>query len=85
MPLLAAGGLGDLGDVAIGFRLVLRHPERLTALVAPERAALPPRSRVAGGATLGRYWPDGSASEHRAGVHAAYLEPGASGRCTVLV
>jgi pimeloyl-ACP methyl ester carboxylesterase len=47
----------------IGFRLVLRHPERLTALVA-QNAPLYPEQPRGWWATLGRYWADGS-PEHR--------------------
>lgn len=47
----------------IGFRLVLRHPERLTALVA-QNAPLYPEEPRGWWATLGQYWADGS-PEHR--------------------
>ncbi len=55
----------------IGFRLVLQHPERLTALVA-QNAPLYPEEPRGWWATLGRYWADGSA-EHREASR-AYLE-----------
>ena len=55
----------------IGFRLVLRHPERLTALVA-QNAPLYPEEPRGWWATLGEYWADGSA-EHREASR-AYLE-----------
>jgi pimeloyl-ACP methyl ester carboxylesterase len=55
----------------IGFRLVLRHPERLTALVA-QNAPLYPEEPRGWWATLGRYWADGS-PEHREASR-AYLE-----------
>jgi pimeloyl-ACP methyl ester carboxylesterase len=55
----------------IGFRLVLRHPERLTALVA-QNAPLYPEQPRGWWTTLGRYWADGSA-EHREASR-AYLE-----------
>ena len=47
----------------IGFRLVLRHPERLTALVT-QNAPLYPEEPRGWWATLGKYWADGS-PEHR--------------------
>jgi pimeloyl-ACP methyl ester carboxylesterase len=47
----------------VGFRLALRHPERLTALVA-QNAPLYPEQPRGWWATLGRYWADGS-PEHR--------------------
>ena len=56
----------------IGFRLVLRHPERLTALVA-QNAPLYPEEPRGWWATLGRYWADGS-PEHREASR-AYLAP----------
>jgi pimeloyl-ACP methyl ester carboxylesterase len=64
----------------IGFRLVLRHPERLTALVA-QNAPLYPEEPRGWWATLGQYWADGS-PEHREasraylgreGIRAQYL------------
>jgi pimeloyl-ACP methyl ester carboxylesterase len=48
----------------VGFRLALRHPERLSALVG-QNAPLYPEAPQGWWATLGKYWADGSA-EHRA-------------------
>jgi pimeloyl-ACP methyl ester carboxylesterase len=60
----------DFG-AAVGFRLALRHPERLSAIIV-QNAPLYPWEPQGWWATLGQYWTDGSA-EHR---HAArsYLE-----------
>jgi pimeloyl-ACP methyl ester carboxylesterase len=60
----------DFG-AAVGFRLALRHPERLSAIIV-QNAPLYPWAPQGWWATLGQYWADGSA-EHR---HAArsYLE-----------
>jgi pimeloyl-ACP methyl ester carboxylesterase len=60
----------DFG-AAVGFRLALRHPERLSAIIV-QNAPLYPWEPQGWWATLGQYWADGSA-EHR---HAArsYLE-----------
>jgi pimeloyl-ACP methyl ester carboxylesterase len=60
----------DFG-AAVGFRLALRHPEQLSAIIV-QNAPLYPWGRQGWWATLGQYWADGSA-EHR---HAArsYLE-----------
>src|SRR5690348_8606066 len=60
----------DFG-AAVGFRLALRHPERLSAIIV-QNAPLYPWEPQGWWATLGQYWSDGSA-EH---CHAArsYLE-----------
>jgi pimeloyl-ACP methyl ester carboxylesterase len=60
----------DFG-AAVGFRLALRHPERLSAIIV-QNAPLYPWEPQGWWATLGQYWADGS-PEHR---HAArsYLE-----------
>jgi len=60
----------DFG-AAVGFRLALRHPERLSAIIV-QNAPLHPWEPQGWWATLGRYWAGGSA-EHR---HAArsYLD-----------
>ncbi len=60
----------DFG-AAVGFRLALRHPERLSAIIV-QNAPLHPWEPQGWWATLGQYWADGSA-EHR---HAArsYLD-----------
>jgi pimeloyl-ACP methyl ester carboxylesterase len=60
----------DFG-AAVGFRLALRHPERLSAIIV-QNAPLYPWEPRGWWATLGQYWADGSA-EHR---HAArsYLD-----------
>jgi pimeloyl-ACP methyl ester carboxylesterase len=60
----------DFG-AAVGFRLALRHPERLSAIVV-QNAPMHAWEPQGWWATLGQYWADGSA-EHR---HAArsYLE-----------
>jgi pimeloyl-ACP methyl ester carboxylesterase len=55
----------------VGFRLALRHPDRLTAVVA-QNAPLYPEEPRGWWATLGRYWADGSA-QHRDDSR-AYLE-----------
>jgi pimeloyl-ACP methyl ester carboxylesterase len=47
----------------IGFRLALRHPERLSAIIV-QNAPLYPEDRRGWWATLSQYWADGSA-EHR--------------------
>jgi pimeloyl-ACP methyl ester carboxylesterase len=52
----------DFG-AAVGFRLALRHPERLSAIIV-QNAPLYPWEPQGWWATLGRYWADGSA-EHR--------------------
>ena len=52
----------DFGG-AIGYRLALAHPDRLTALVM-QNAPLYPQAPKGWWATLGRYWQDGSA-QHR--------------------
>jgi pimeloyl-ACP methyl ester carboxylesterase len=51
----------DFGT-AVGFRLALRHPERLTAIIVRTRRSTPWEPR-GWWATLGQYWADGSA-EH---------------------
>jgi pimeloyl-ACP methyl ester carboxylesterase len=52
----------DIG-AAVGFRLALRHPERLSAIIV-QNAPLYPAEPRGWWATLGEYWADGSA-EHR--------------------
>jgi pimeloyl-ACP methyl ester carboxylesterase len=52
----------DFG-AAVGFRLALRHPERLSAIIV-QNAPLYPWEPQGWWATLGQYWADGSA-EHR--------------------
>jgi pimeloyl-ACP methyl ester carboxylesterase/uncharacterized protein YciI len=47
----------------VGYRLALRHPERLTAIIA-QNAPLYPEEPRGWWETLGRYWAEGSA-EHR--------------------
>ena len=47
----------------VGFRLALRHPERLSAIIV-QNAPLYPEQPRGWWATLGQYWADGSA-EHR--------------------
>lgn len=55
----------------VGFRLALRHPERLTAVIA-QNAPLYPEEPKGWWETLGRYWADGSAASRQASR--AYLE-----------
>ncbi len=52
----------------VGSRLALRHPERLSAIIA-QNAPLYPEEPRGWWATIGRYWADGSA-EHRHAVRA---------------
>jgi pimeloyl-ACP methyl ester carboxylesterase len=52
----------DFG-AAVGFRLALRHPDRLSAIIV-QNAPLHPWEPQGWWATLGQYWADGSA-EHR--------------------
>lgn len=56
----------------VGFRLALRHPERVPAVVL-QNAPLYPEAPVGWWATLGQYWHDGSA-EHRTAAR-SYLSP----------
>jgi pimeloyl-ACP methyl ester carboxylesterase len=49
----------------VGFRLALRHPERLSAIIV-QNAPLYPEEPRGWWATLGRYWADGSAAHRRA-------------------
>jgi pimeloyl-ACP methyl ester carboxylesterase len=49
----------------VGFRLALRHPERLSAIIA-QNAPLYPEQPRGWWATLGQYWADGSAAHRRA-------------------
>ena len=49
----------------VGFRLALRHPERLSAIIA-QNAPLYPEKPQGWWAALGRYWADGSASHREA-------------------
>jgi pimeloyl-ACP methyl ester carboxylesterase/uncharacterized protein YciI len=55
----------------VGYRLALRHPGRLTAIIA-QNAPLYPEEPRGWWATLGPYWADGSA-EHREAAR-AYLD-----------
>jgi pimeloyl-ACP methyl ester carboxylesterase len=56
----------------VGFRLALRHPERVPAVVL-QNAPLYPEAPEGWWATLGEYWHDGSA-EHRNAAR-SYLTP----------
>jgi pimeloyl-ACP methyl ester carboxylesterase len=56
----------------VGFRLALRHPERVPAVVL-QNAPLYPEAPQGWWATLGEYWHDGSA-EHRDAAR-SYLTP----------
>ena len=49
----------------VGFRLALRHPERLTAIIA-QNAPLYPEEPRGWWEILGRYWADGSAEQRDA-------------------
>jgi pimeloyl-ACP methyl ester carboxylesterase len=49
----------------VGFRLALRHPERLSAIIV-QNAPLHPWEPRGWWATLGQYWADGSAEHRRA-------------------
>jgi pimeloyl-ACP methyl ester carboxylesterase len=49
----------------VGFRLALRHPERLSAIIA-QNAPLHPWEPRGWWATLGQYWADGSAAHRQA-------------------
>jgi pimeloyl-ACP methyl ester carboxylesterase len=60
----------DFG-AAVGFRLALRHPERLSAIIV-QNAPLYPWEPRGWWATLGRYWADGSAAHRHAAR--AYLD-----------
>ena len=55
----------------VGFRLALKHPEQLSAIIA-QNAPLYPEEPHGWWVTLGEYWADGSA-EHRAASR-SYLE-----------
>jgi pimeloyl-ACP methyl ester carboxylesterase len=55
----------------VGYRLALRNPERISAIIA-QNAPLYPEEPRGWWATLGQYWTDGSA-EHRDATR-AYLE-----------
>jgi pimeloyl-ACP methyl ester carboxylesterase len=69
--LLGQLGIGDFSlyvmdfGAPVGFRLALRHPERLTAIIA-QNAPLYPEKPQGWWATLGRYWADGSATHREA-------------------
>src|SRR5215470_10835662 len=52
-------------DAAVGFRLALRHPGRLTAIIV-QNAPLHRWEPRGGRATPGRYWADGSAAQRHA-------------------
>jgi len=54
----------DFG-AAVGFRLALRHPERLSAIIV-QNAPLYPEEPRGWWATLGQYWADGSAAHRQA-------------------
>ena len=54
----------DFG-AAVGFRLALRHPERLSAIIV-QNAPLHPWEPRGWWATLGQYWADGSAAHRHA-------------------
>jgi pimeloyl-ACP methyl ester carboxylesterase len=54
----------DFG-AAVGFRLALRHPERLSAIIV-QNAPLYPWEPRGWWATLGQYWADGSAAHRHA-------------------
>jgi pimeloyl-ACP methyl ester carboxylesterase len=54
----------DFG-AAVGFRLALRHPGRLSAIIV-QNAPLYPWEPLGWWATLGRYWADGSAGHRHA-------------------
>ena len=56
----------------VGYRLALRHPERLTAIIV-QNAPLYPEEPRGWWEILGRYWADGSA-QHRDAAR-AYLQP----------
>jgi pimeloyl-ACP methyl ester carboxylesterase len=64
----------------VGFRLALRHPERLSAIIAQNAPLYPEEPRGWWG-TLGKYWADGSAAHREAsrsyltleGLRAQYL------------
>jgi pimeloyl-ACP methyl ester carboxylesterase len=60
----------DFG-AAVGFRLALHHPERLSAIIV-QNAPLYPWEPQGWWATLGQYWSDGSA-EHRQAAR-SYLD-----------
>ena len=49
----------------VGFRLALRHPERLSAIIV-QNAPLYPEQPRGWWATLGQYWADGSAGHRQA-------------------
>jgi pimeloyl-ACP methyl ester carboxylesterase len=69
--LLRQLGVGDFAlyvmdfGAPVGFRLALRNPERLTAIIA-QNAPLYPEQPQGWWATLGRYWADGSAPHREA-------------------
>jgi pimeloyl-ACP methyl ester carboxylesterase len=67
----------DFG-AAVGFRLALRHPERLTAIIV-QNAPLHPWEPRGWWATLGQYWADGSA-EHRHAARAYLNRDGLRGQ-----
>jgi amphi-Trp domain-containing protein len=54
----------DFG-AAVGFRLALRHPKRLSAIIV-QNAPLHPWEPRGWWATLGQYWADGSAAHRQA-------------------
>jgi pimeloyl-ACP methyl ester carboxylesterase len=54
----------DFG-AAVGFRIALRHPERLTAIIV-QNAPLYPWEPRGWWATIGQYWADGSAAHRQA-------------------
>jgi pimeloyl-ACP methyl ester carboxylesterase len=70
-------GIGDFAvyvmdfGAPVGFRLALRHPQRLTAVIA-QNAPLYPEEPKGWWATLGQYWADGSEASRKASR--SYLE-----------
>ena len=75
--LLSRLGIGNFAiyvmdfGAPIGFRLALRHPDRLSAIIA-QNAPLYPEAPTGWWATLGAYWADGSAASREASR--SYLE-----------
>ncbi len=69
--LLGQLGIGEFAiyvmdfGAAVGFRLALRHPEQLSAIIV-QNAPLYPWEPRGWWATLGQYWADGSAKHRRA-------------------
>jgi len=69
--LLSQLGIGNFAiyvmdfGAPVGFRLALRHPDRLSAIIA-QNAPLYPEEPKGWWATLGEYWADGSAAHREA-------------------